>query len=853
MVSSSGMRFDGMPSNPNPINASTVSPFSSSDSSPVPQFVQLTLHGDSLAAKDSDSFGHSFPQAPSYNSTIITFQNIGPQRRAAFMSMSKHNSRQFVKSNASVALFAEHCLNESKLLPCDLFNRRMKNVSPSSFSYLANNKHEASACSWLQPGGTGFSIDQLFSSHKIAHGADPSGLGRWTFVKFQGRDGYTVTMFSAYCPVENDRDLGSVWNQQYRYFQAAENLFSPNPCILFHRDLTAALQVCLGAGDQVIVGIDQNADVRTDGLSFELQALGFREAILTLHTQSSPPATHNRNTTRTPIDAIWVSENVDVLRAGYCPFGGAYGMESDHRMLWIEVCNCSLMGKHLPPPVSFSHSKLQSSHPHLRQRYFKRVRHSFLKAGVFSLQAKLEHLLAQFQSGDISVRADLITTYEVLHETSTSLRLSVEQNLCHTRAGLVPWSPKLQVYRDTIDFWRRVVKLRQGVSTSHTVLKRLACKLSLYKGEHSDLSSAILHLKQAYKQYRAVKRLAPSWRDSFNQGLVDALLAEGKPHNQNASQIRARMRRERLQRELGLAARSIRGRVNKSAVLRAIAVGHDGVEQVLESQSTMVPAMAESNVRRQQQCIGTPSMTSSFIADFGYLGTAHASAQVLDGTYIPPPATDKYLSEFLSCLKVPDSILSLPPFDYSVCPADNAAAWKRQRERTASEPSCLSFAHHKAFALDPQLNKFDTLLRSVPLIVGFSPSAWQVITDVEIFKKPGEYRVDKMRLIQLMSPEFQINNKMIGRRILAYAERANAVATDQHGSRKHHKAINTCLNKKLICDVLRQKRRSGAVAMNDAKGCYDRISHNNFATRDFVRRSDVPVLKTRRFLHNFPL
>ena len=137
-------------------------------------------------------------------------------------------------------------------------------------------------------------------------------------------------------------------------------------------------------------------------------------------------------------------------------------------------------------------------------------------------------------------------------------------------------------------------------STSHTVLKRLACKLSLYKGDHSDLSGAILHLQQAYRQYRAVKKLAPSWRDSFNQGLVDALLAEGKPHNQHASQIRARMRRERLQRELGLAARSIRGRVNKSAVLRAIAVGHDCVEQVLESQSTMVPAMAESNVRRQQ-------------------------------------------------------------------------------------------------------------------------------------------------------------------------------------------------------------------------------------------------------------
>ena len=82
-----------------------------------------------------------------------------------------------------------------------------------------------------------------------------------------------------------------------------------------------------------------------------------------------------------------------------------------------------------------------------------------------------------------------------------------------------------------------------------------------------------------------------------------------------------------------------------------------------------------------------------------------------------------------------------------------------------------------------------------------------------------------MRLIQLMSAEFQINNKMIGKRILAHAEEASAVSEDQHGSRKGHTASMACLNKKLLCDVLRQKKRAGAVAMNDAKGCYDRISH----------------------------
>jgi hypothetical protein len=59
----------------------------------------------------------------------------------------------------------------------------------------------------------------------------------------------------------------------------------------------------------------------------------------------------------------------------------------------------------------------------------------------------------------------------------------------------------------------------------------------------------------------------------------------------------------------------------------------------------------------------------------------------------------------------------------------------------------------------------DVQMRSLPLEVGFIPDKWKQITDVEISKKYGVYHVDKMCLIQLMRPDFQINNKMLGRRM----------------------------------------------------------------------------------------
>ena len=74
------------------------------------------------------------------------------------------------------------------------------------------------------------------------------------------------------------------------------------------------------------------------------------------------------------------------------------------------------------------------------------------------------------------------------------------------------------------------------------------------------------------------------------------MITEGTPHNKTSAQIKARMKREQQQRDLGLASRTIKGAANKNAVLKVIATDEDGMERVLETQEEMVPAMAASNL-----------------------------------------------------------------------------------------------------------------------------------------------------------------------------------------------------------------------------------------------------------------
>ena len=63
-----------------------------------------------------------------------------------------------------------------------------------------------------------------------------------------------------------------------------------------------------------------------------------------------------------------------------------------------------------------------------------------------------------------------------------------------------------------------------------------------------------------------------------------------------------------------------------------------------------------------------------------------------------------------------------------------------------------------------------------------------------------------MRCIQLVGPELNMKNKLLGKRMMANEEATNAIQNDQFGGRKMDKAINTYLNKVLTNDIFRQKK-----------------------------------------------
>ena len=177
----------------------------------------------------------------------------------------------------------------------------------------------------LQPGGVGMIATDELAHRVINTGKDPTGLGRWCWMQLQGRNGIKVRLISVYHPCDTP-GATTTFQQQHRYLRKHNSDADPRQAI--YDDLYIACSEWLRLGDQLIVGIDANKDIRTGHTAEFFATLGMHEAILTRHSERSPPATHNRNHSRQPIDGFFMTPGLHVTAAGYEAFG--VGCPSDH-------------------------------------------------------------------------------------------------------------------------------------------------------------------------------------------------------------------------------------------------------------------------------------------------------------------------------------------------------------------------------------------------------------------------------------------------------------------------------------------------------------------------------------------
>ena len=242
--------------------------------------------------------------------------------------------------------------------------------------------------SWEMYGGTAITMDKNVRSHKSENSGsskDNTCLRRWTWFRTKGKENTYTRFISAYRPCASKKGIETVWAQHQKYFRD-KGILDPDPIKLFDDDLCKEIQEWLDIGDSIVLGIDMNEDVGTGKLARQFKNMDLKNAVFSLHSESILPATYSKSIARKPIDAIWVSSNLEVERAGYLPFKSKSpaAPSNGHQMLWAEINNHGLFGKDIPFSLpAFKGTKLNSKHPHLRRKYNANLKALYSEQKVF--------------------------------------------------------------------------------------------------------------------------------------------------------------------------------------------------------------------------------------------------------------------------------------------------------------------------------------------------------------------------------------------------------------------------------------------------------------------------------------
>jgi hypothetical protein len=320
-----------------------------------------------LDFEDAESFG-DVQQAKRDNILRVGFQTIHNLPEDCRTSKSRQLVDYAVQKDYDCFMMAEIGLNWTKISANDRWFKRISGKFRTSRSVFAHNVTELHQSEVLQPGGVGLMSTDDVTYRITATGKDPTGLGRWCWTRFQGKNGVKVRTISVYRPCKAP-GATTTYQQQLRFLRHHTAEFQPRTAL--YKDLFMECTEWMDEGNQLIIGIDANEDVRTGEMAEFFQTPGLRDAILDKHSQSSPPATHNRNNQRRPIDELFVTPGLQAVAAGYSAFG--VGCPSDHRVLWADFTYTDAFGLSSTPLVSPGARCLNTKNPRLVEKYVQQA------------------------------------------------------------------------------------------------------------------------------------------------------------------------------------------------------------------------------------------------------------------------------------------------------------------------------------------------------------------------------------------------------------------------------------------------------------------------------------------------
>ena len=226
----------------------------------------------------------------------------------------------------------------------------------------------------------------------------------------------------------------------------------------------------------------------------------------------NPPATHNRNRQRIPIDGIFISSHTKIHAAGYTSFDESHW--TDHRVLWVEIKVKELFGYPHDDMAYQQPRRLTCDSLQKIEKFNSLVTKSFNEHNLF---LRAENLEQQFSISGWT--PTLEKEYNDIQACQLRLRKLAESKTRKLRMGERYWSPGIGVLMNKLKFYKILLQNKRYGKTDKKFMKRFAKRLKIPHPWFLDETSILDTLRslslEAKRDFPQSKQLRDTFLDQL--------------------------------------------------------------------------------------------------------------------------------------------------------------------------------------------------------------------------------------------------------------------------------------------------------------------------------------------------
>ena len=197
---------------------------------------------------------------------------------------------------------------------------------------------------------------------------DPTGLGRWSWLRIRGNNDIVTTIIAVYSPCKpRKHSLLSSYAQQTRYWDMQGiKMCAKKKCRM---DLMEFIRNRKQEGENIILMIDGNENMVIGKMAQELseEPINMRDPIRTRVGSLRFPTWFRG---QDQIDAIWISEGLKALKVTFLPFFFSIG---DHRGIMLDIPEELLLGNKIVKIPRPQARRLIRKRPVVKAKYIKEL------------------------------------------------------------------------------------------------------------------------------------------------------------------------------------------------------------------------------------------------------------------------------------------------------------------------------------------------------------------------------------------------------------------------------------------------------------------------------------------------